>query len=161
MLHTISPRSSGCTGAATQYVAIIGPAVGGESKAINPFLLLFAPRLAVTGRHVIGQERACPLRFTLISLRLQTPVLQNLPPPSPQSGSSSPTPTCHLASIATPANQRSERFAEIEASPANVHVHASVCGQKEGSGFAFRRVFSTLTKRGNVNNAASGRRSLD
>lgn len=36
----------------------------------------------MTGCSVIGQERACPLHFTLISLRLQTPVLEN-PPPTP------------------------------------------------------------------------------
>lgn len=101
ILHTISPHSGGCAGAATQYVAIIGPAVGAESQAINPFLLLFAPRLAVTGCRVIGQECACPLRFTLISLQLQTPILDNLPPTSPQSGPSSPTSTCQLASTAS------------------------------------------------------------
>lgn len=72
IFHTISLHSSGCTSAASQYVAIIGPVVGAESKAINPFLLLFAPWLAVTGCSVIGQERTCPLHFTLISLQLQT-----------------------------------------------------------------------------------------
>lgn len=70
--HTISPHSSGCTSTGSQYVAIIGPVVGAESKAINPFLLLFAPWLAVTGCSIIGQEHTCPLRFTLISLQLQT-----------------------------------------------------------------------------------------
>lgn len=79
--------AAACTG--SQYVAIIGPVVGAESKAINPFLLLFAPWLAVTGCSVIGQKHTCPLHFTLISLQLQTPTparlrIPLLPPISTQ-----------------------------------------------------------------------------
>lgn len=70
--HTIALHTSVCTSTGSQYVAIIGPVVGAESKAINPFLLLFAPWLAVTGWSIIGQEHTCPLHFTLISLQLQT-----------------------------------------------------------------------------------------
>lgn len=81
MLHTISPHSGGCAGAAAQYGAVIGPAVGAASQPISPFLLLFAPRLAVTGCRVIGQELACPLRFTLMSLRVQSPILETPPRP--------------------------------------------------------------------------------
>lgn len=80
MLHTISPHSGGCAGAAAQDGAVIGPAAGAASQPISPFLLLFAPRLAVTGCRVIGQERACPLRFTLMSLRVQSPILETPPP---------------------------------------------------------------------------------
>lgn len=88
--HTIFLHSSGCTSAGSQYVAIIGPVVGAESKAINPFLLLFAPWLAVTGCSVIGQEHTCPLHFTLISPQLQTLIparlrIPLLPPISTQS----------------------------------------------------------------------------
>lgn len=65
--HTISLHSSGCTSTGSQYVAIIGPVLEPQSQAINPFLLLFALWLTVTGCSIIRQEHTCPLHFTLIS----------------------------------------------------------------------------------------------
>lgn len=99
--HTIFLHCSGCTSALSQHVAIIGPVVAAETKAINPFLLLFAPWLAVTGCSIIGPEPTCPLHFTLISSQLQNliPARLRIPLLPPMSSLSFVLVHSHLSTV--------------------------------------------------------------